>query len=103
MAGLREIQPYPNVHAHLVVGAADEVAFVDDVAATLSDLGIAANLICGRQNSLVDGDRRIDGFSLVIHDLKPEDSLDLLYAGLGSHRKYGCGVFVPYKVISGLY
>jgi len=27
----------------------------------------------------------------------------LLYAGLGSHRKYGCGVFVPYKVISGLY
>ena len=73
-----------------------------DVAATLPDLGITANLICGRHNSLVDGDTQIHGFSLVIHDLKPEDSLHLQYAGLGSHRQYGCGVFVPYKVISDL-
>ena len=99
---LREIQPYPTIHAHLVVGAADEVAFIDDVAAALSDLGIAANLICGPHNSLADFATQIHGFSLVIHDLKPEDSLHLQYAGLGSHRQYGCGVFVPYKVITDL-
>jgi len=38
----------------------------------------------------------------VIHDLKPEASLRLQYTGLGSDRRYGCGVFVPYKVITGL-
>ena len=100
---LREILAYSTIHAQLVATADNEVVFLETVSACLADLGITASLICGRQNSLVDGDRRIDGFSLVIHDLKPEDSLDLLYAGLGSHRKYGCGVFVPYKVISGLY
>ncbi len=100
---LREILAYSTIHAQLVAGADDEVVFADSVSACLADLGITASLICGRKSSLVDGDRRIHGFSLVIHDLKPEDSLLLLYAGLGSHRKYGCGIFVPYKVISDLY
>lgn len=100
---LREIQPYPTIHAHLVVGTEDEVAFMTGVSADLAALGITASLICGRRNSLVDGDRGIHGFSLVIHDLKPEDSLRLLYTGLGGERRYGCGVFVPYKVISDLY
>ena len=100
---LREILAYSTIHAQLVAGADDEVVFAESVSACLADLGITASLICGRKSSLVDGDRRIHGFSLVIHDLKPEDSLLLLYAGLGSHRKYGCGIFVPYKVISDLY
>ncbi len=100
---LREILAYSTIHAQLVAGADDEVVFAESVSACLADLGITASLICGRKNSLVDGDRCIHGFSLVIHDLKPEDSLHLLYAGLGSHRKYGCGIFVPYKVISDLY
>lgn len=100
---LREILAYSTIHAQLVAGADDEVVFAESVSACLADLGITASLICGRKSSLVDGDRCIHGFSLVIHDLKPEDSLNLLYAGLGSHRKYGCGIFVPYKVISDLY
>ena len=100
---LREILAYSTIHAQLVAGADDEVVFAESLSACLADLGITASLICGRKSSLVDGDRRIHGFSLVIHDLKPEDSLLLLYAGLGSHRNYGCGIFVPYKVISDLY
>lgn len=99
---LREIQPYPTIHAQLVVGDEDEVAFVAEIGACLAELGIVANLICGRQSTLVDSDRQLKGFSLVLHDLKAEDSLHLQYAGLGSHRQYGCGVFVPYKVISDL-
>lgn len=99
---LREIQPYTTIHAHLVIGAADEVAFVENVSALLAGLGIKASLICGRQTSLLDGDRSIRGYSLVIHDLKPEDSLRLQCMGLGGERRYGCGVFVPYKVIPDL-
>lgn len=100
---LREILACSTIHAQLVAGADDEVVFAECVSACLADLDITASLICGRKSSLVDGDRRIHGFSLVIHDLKPEDSLHLLYAGLGSHRNYGFGIFVPYKVISDLY
>ena len=101
-AKLREIQPYSTIHAHLVVATEDEVAFVENVSARLADLGITASLICGRQNSLLDGDQCVQGFSLVIHALKPEDSLRLQYNGLGSDRKFGCGIFVPYKAISDL-
>lgn len=101
-AKLREIQAYSTIHAHLVTGTEDEVLFVENVSARLADLGIVASLICGRQNSLLDGEQCIQGFSLVIHDLKPEDSLRLQYNGLGSDRKFGCGIFVPYKAISDL-
>jgi hypothetical protein len=63
-------------------------------------MGIAANLICGRAVVLEGENQAIHGFSLVIHNLKPEDSLRLQYTGLGSNRQHGCGVFIPYKVIS---
>lgn len=101
-AKLREIQPHSTIHAHLVAGNTDEVVFVENVSARLADLGITASLICGRQGSLLDGEQCIQGFSLVIHDLKPEDSLRLQYNGLGGDRKFGCGIFVPYKAISDL-
>ena len=99
---LRKIQPYSTLHAHLVASDKDEVAFLEDVSARLAELGIAGNLLCGMKNSLVHKDRTIQGYSLVIHDLKHEDSLRLQYAGLGADRRYGCGIFIPYKVITDL-
>jgi CRISPR-associated protein Cas6 len=99
---LREIQPYSTLHAHLVTGADDEAEFIRSVITDLAAMGIQGKLICGRRTSLIGGGRAIHGFSLVIHDLKPEASLRLQYTGLGSDRRYGCGVFVPYKVITGL-
>ncbi len=100
---LRAIQPYPTLHAHLVHTDDDEESFVKEVNKTLSDLGIEkAKLICGLRNRMAFSTHSISGFSLVIHDLKPEDSLRLQYFGLGTDRRYGCGIFVPYKVISDL-
>ncbi len=99
---LRKIQSYPTLHAHLVASDKDEVAFLQDVTARLSELGVEGKLLCGMRNSLTARDRMIQGFSLVIHDLKPEDSLRLQYAGLADYRQYGCGIFIPYKVITDL-
>ena len=99
---LRKIQSYPTLHAHLVTGCEDEVTFLQGVTARLAELGIAGNLLCGMRNSTQAGDRLIHGYSLVIHDLKAEDSLLLQYAGLGADRRYGCGIFIPYKVITDL-
>ncbi|MDO8208012.1 MAG: type I-MYXAN CRISPR-associated protein Cas6/Cmx6 [Gallionella sp.] len=99
---LRKIQPYPTLHAHLVTGIEDEVAFLQDVAARLTELGILGKLLCGMRGVMHTPDHPIHGYSLVIHDLKPDDSLRLQYTGLGADRRYGCGIFVPYKVITDL-
>jgi len=99
---VRPIQPHPTLHAQLVTGATDEMLFLDGINAQLSKMGITARLICGMRRTLAGAQQSIHGYSLVIHDLKPEASLQLQYAGLGEGRQFGCGIFVPYKVISGL-
>jgi CRISPR-associated protein Cas6 len=99
---LREIQPHVTLQAQLVAGADDEIEFMKGVAAELAALGIEGNLICGMRRSLSDGQRTIHGYGLVIHDLRPEESLRLQCTGLGADRHLGCGIFIPYKVISGL-
>lgn len=99
---LHEIHPYPTIHAQLVTGASDELVFTDWITSQLKEMGIAGKLICGKRGALAGGQQIIHGFSLVIHDLKPEASLQLQYAGLGEGRQFGCGMFVPHKTISGL-
>ncbi len=98
----RPIQHYPTLHAQLVTGSDDEIAFVAEVETALAAMGVEAKLICGQRRKLSDVDRVITGYSLVLHDLTPEGSLRVQYTGLGKERRFGCGIFVPYKVISGL-
>jgi len=102
MGAKRALQAYPTIHAQMVAGINDEVSFMKNIHTQLSELGVSGNLICGKKYTLSDKQQVIHGFSLVIHDLKPEASLKLQYAGLGGSRQFGCGIFVPYKVISGL-
>ncbi|OGT05635.1 MAG: hypothetical protein A2143_04270 [Gallionellales bacterium RBG_16_57_15] len=65
-------------------------------------MSIQGRLICGRQQTLSDNSHSLIGHSLVIYDLAPEASLHLQNAGLGAGRQFGCGIFMPYKIISGL-
>jgi len=101
-AKTRAIQPSATVHAQIVAGSSDEVLFMEEVKTLLGEMQIDAHFICGLHSTLDNGRQTIHGFSVVIHDLKPEASLQLQYAGLGSERRYGCGIFVPYKAITGL-
>jgi len=96
----RELLPHPTLHAQLAAGSADEMEFMAAVQARFDELGISANTICGIRRTLSDGRQSISGYSLVVHDLKPEASLLLQSAGMGEGRRYGCGIFMPYKVIS---
>lgn len=98
----RSIQPFPTLHAQLVTGASDEALFVEHINARLGEMRIKANLICGKRSIIKDDSQSIHGYSLVVHDLSPEASLHLQFAGLGEGRQFGCGIFVPSKVISGL-
>ncbi len=101
-AKVRPIYPYPTIHAQLVTGTSDEVLFVEHINTQLGKMQIKANLICGKRHSINGDQRSLQGYSLVIHDLTPGASLQLQFAGLGEGRQFGCGIFVPYKVISGL-
>jgi CRISPR-associated protein Cas6 len=98
----RAIQHYPTLHANLVTGSNDEVVFVEEVESALAAMGVEANLICGQRRTLTNAARSLNGYSLVLHDLNPEGSLRVQFTGLGNERRFGCGIFVPYKVISGL-
>jgi len=98
----RPILHYPTLHANLVTGAEHEPDFVAEVESALAAMDVKAGLICGQRRLLTDGERVIKGYSLVLHDPTPEGSQRVQYAGLGRERRFGCGIFVPYKVISSL-
>lgn len=98
----RPILPFPTIHAQLVTGASDEVLFVEHINAQLGAMRIKGKLICGKHRTLSDDSQMMQGYSLVVHDLRPEASLHLQFAGLGEGHQFGCGIFVPSKVISGL-
>jgi len=102
MARARLLQPHPTLHAHLVENAGNEEAFLNDIADQLRQMNIVCKWICGKRGTLLGGGHSLSGYSLVLHDLKPQGSLQLQCMGLGGNRRFGCGIFVPYKVISGL-
>lgn len=102
MAHPRAITPFPTVHAQQVASDEPEVQFMERIRTQLDEMRIPCNLICGMRRIIGDEHQSIQGYSLVIHDLKLEASLRLQYAGLGEARQFGCGIFVPYKIISGL-
>ena len=41
--------------------------------------------------------------SLMIADLKPDESVRLQKQGIGEGRNLGCGIFVPHKGIDAVY
>ena len=98
----KSLQPYPTLHAQLVESASEEEAFLAGMAGQLREMGITCKLICGKRHTVTSAKRSVAGYSLVLHDLKPEESLQVQRTGLGGERHFGCGIFVPYKAISGL-
>lgn len=98
----RPLQPAPTLHAHLVASDEAEGAFLESMAAEMKRAGIEGKLICGKAHSLTGNAGKVSGYSLVVHELKPDAALDLQCCGLGGERHLGCGIFIPYKVIANL-
>ena len=96
------LQPHPTLHAQLVESSSEEEMFLADMADQLREMEVACKMICGKRHAVTGAKQSIVGYSLVLHDLKPDASLQIQRAGLGGKRRFGCGIFVPYKAISGL-
>lgn len=93
----RELRPHGTLYAHLVAAdeGEDEVAFLDTVAAELSALGVRCRSICGRRQVVEAG--TLQGYSLMLDGLDAAGALRVLESGIGPHRHWGCGIFVPHK------
>jgi len=91
-----------TLHAYLVESNLGEIEFLSDMKQKLQDLNISCNLICDKQRKISNADQSLSGFGLVLHDLKPLASIQIQCIGLGGARHFGCGIFVPFKAISGL-
>lgn len=78
----------------------EEDVFVEEAVARLRELGLKfKKVLCGKQTSISMPDGALAVRSLLISDLGPEDSVRLQEEGLGSHRKLGCGLFIPHKSV----
>jgi CRISPR-associated protein Cas6 len=94
---VRELRPWGTLYAHVVdaSAAADEIDFLAAVQADLQRLGVACRPICGRLQ-LLPGDG-LRGYGLMLDGLGADDARTVLEAGVGAHRRLGCGLFVPHK------
>jgi CRISPR-associated protein Cas6 len=93
---VRELRPHGTLYAHLVAAEeADETGFLQAMTDELQALGVPCRLICGRLQTAESDD--LQGYSLMLDGLTPAGALRVLEAGLGRHRRLGCGVFVPHK------
>ena len=76
----------------------DENSFLQDVAKQLFQYGISLKkAICGKTKKLYINDQLTTVRSLMIADLKREDSIKLQDIGVGEGRLFGCGIFLPHK------
>ncbi|MBI5785826.1 MAG: type I-MYXAN CRISPR-associated protein Cas6/Cmx6 [Rhodocyclales bacterium] len=81
----------------VAIGITDEVRFMAACAELIAGMGVSGELIAGRARG---GDGGRQGYSLMIHGLKPEHSLQVQRTGLGNDRRRGCGIFVPHKSLA---
>lgn len=74
-----------------------EEDFLNRVQQDLKAKNIIASIRLGKSRSILIHDKKIYGYSVLIQDLKSEDSLLLQAVGLGSKQRCGCGSFCPVK------
>ncbi|MDD4881424.1 MAG: type I-MYXAN CRISPR-associated protein Cas6/Cmx6 [Gallionellaceae bacterium] len=94
------LTPFATLYSPLVdLGIEDEVDFLDAARDELEKMDIQCGMIPGKKRKIYLPDGDICGYSLMLHDVSPQQSLRVQEQGLGRHRAYGCGLFVPHKSI----
>ncbi len=78
----------------------DEEAFMRYAAEQLQALEVPVRkLLCGMAHVIRHTEGDLYTRSLMLADLEPEQAVRLQQSGIGSHRKMGCGLFLPHKGI----
>ena len=91
---------------HIVCMSEDEEenSFLERNAAEIFELTgrETKKMMCGKSHQLNTPDGLIHTRHLMIADLDSDASIKLQQKGLGTHRKLGCGIFLPHKGIKSL-
>ena len=89
---------------HVVITAGDnETSFLSAATGQLGALGIRPQkMLCGLTTRIATPARTLQTCSLMLADLRIEESVLLQQHGLGLERKLGCGLFLPHKDINDL-
>jgi len=86
---------------HVISPQEREEDFLRQVIKVLAELQVRSkNLLAGRTLSLETPDGPLQTRSLMVANLKSEDSLRLQEEGVGEGRHFGCGLFIPHKGIA---
>lgn len=97
-AGTRELLPHRTLYAHFVDAVdAGEGNFLGAMRRELDALQVDAEMVCGRARRVRGPGGWLQGFSLMLHGLRPAAATRVLETGLGPNRLMGCGLFVPHK------
>ncbi|RMD71351.1 MAG: type I-MYXAN CRISPR-associated protein Cas6/Cmx6 [Gammaproteobacteria bacterium] len=98
---VKPLKPSGTLFSRYVVDLGkDEDTFLEDVAREIEAMGISVNkLLCGKPHLLRFPEGALSTRSLMVADLRPEDSVRLQEKGLGTWQKQGCGLLVAYKDI----
>ncbi|HEY6095247.1 MAG TPA: type I-MYXAN CRISPR-associated protein Cas6/Cmx6 [Gallionellaceae bacterium] len=101
-AKVKSLLPANTLHAQMVESSLGEVEFLAAMQGQLQAMNVPCKLICDKHVTIKNTDQQLTGYGLVLHDLKPAASLLIQSVGLGGARRYGCGMFVHFKAITGL-
>ena len=99
-ASTRPLSREVNLYARYVAGPADEEPFLQEVVRLLDELGVRARkLVCGKSAVIATPDGEISVRSVLLADLKLDESFIVQQRGVGLHRDLGCGLFLPHKSV----
>lgn len=99
----RLLSDMPTIFARFVVSdeGLDETAFLEQAANRMQAMDIQIRkMLAGRERQIVTPAGVLHTRSLMLADLKSEESVRLQQQGLGTHRHLGCGLFLPQKGIN---
>ena len=96
----KQLAPCATLYSHVVdFGTGDEAGFLQAARAELDKAGIQCGMIPGKKRKMHLAEGDISGYSLMLYDVDLLQSLQVQEDGLGRHRGYGCGIFIPHKSI----
>jgi CRISPR-associated protein Cas6 len=96
----RPLMPFGYLYSHFVsMETEDEAEFLAAAREELEKLQVGCGLIPGKKRKMMSPSGNVWGYSLMLHDVDPQQSLRIQELGLGTRRNQGCGLFIPHKSI----
>ena len=101
----RPLSPLTTIFSRYIVSGLQntdtEEQFMENIVALMKALNVRPKkMLCGIEHLINTPEGRVSTRSLMVAELDFNETIILQQKGLGSHRKIGCGIFIPHKDIA---